>query len=241
METFYDITNDHNLNNLNEVTRIKKNGAKVYTETHSITLDEVKKISPGDMTITRSIGDCQIKTSNPNLILTTPEINSFYLGEKDDFIFIGSDGLFSVIDSKELQLLSLSAVIQNFRTLEEEYFIDKLEKELSSYLKLNSQDIMISQIYYLKEFLQMNKNFETQILNGILKSALLFGSSDNCSGLLICFDNLKKLFLETKPERYEKLFEKISKKQNIMKLKSQNIQSFLPTSRVVFTKTEENS
>lgn len=239
MRNFYDLTIDHNAENDHEVRRITKHGGKIVTELSNITLSEVKKIVPGEMTVSRSLGDYYVKTNHPHIILSTPEISSFYLNSKDDFIFLGSDGVFSVIDSKEFSLLSIASALEKFRELQEKDFFAKMEKEKEKSSLQDDKSIILGGSYQ-KTINHMLKAFEIDLLNGILKSSFLFGSSDNSSGILVCLDNLRRLFFENTLEYFQELFIKTSATNRVFRLRNQNIISFVPTSRVVFTKGDED-
>lgn len=242
MEEFYDLTIDHNISNENEVSRVIKYGGKVVSEYSKSTLENIKKIIPGEMTVTRSLGDINIKKTHPRLILSSPEISSFYINRKDDFILLGSDGIFSVLDTKEINLLCLASVIKKYEHLLETNHLDSIKRRMSTINSDTSQNTVQNQFLKKDKTLRkLNKSFEVELLNGILRTSYLFGSTDNASGLLICLNNMKNIFFNKEINHYKEQFEYVSKLVSVSKLKSQDIFTFQTKSRVVFIKGKESS
>ena len=56
------------------------------------------RIVPGKLSISRSFGDIKVKFpqygGNPNVLIAEPDIKTFRIKEKDDFMILGSDGIF---------------------------------------------------------------------------------------------------------------------------------------------------
>lgn len=93
------LSNDHKPNNENEKKRIIQEGGRVYqTQTFAknfnIKLENVNpeqllygpyRVFPGRLSVSRSFGDIEAKlpmfNGNPNILISTPEIKSFVLGE----------------------------------------------------------------------------------------------------------------------------------------------------------------
>ena len=65
----------------------------------------VYRIQPSTLAVSRTIGDVSAKLpifgGIPNAVISTPDIKSFELGNNIDFILIGCDGIFDVLDSYE--------------------------------------------------------------------------------------------------------------------------------------------
>lgn len=65
----------------------------------------VYRIQPSTLAVSRTIGDVSAKLSIfggiPNSVISTPDIKSYELGSNIDFILIGCDGIFDVLDSYE--------------------------------------------------------------------------------------------------------------------------------------------
>lgn len=263
MNNIYDLTEDHNLENDKEISRVKSRGGKIVKEVHPMTMQEIKKIIPGDIRITRSLGDVLVKSNGSNMILSEPEITSFKLSKKDDFIFIGSDGVFNTLDSKEIMMLILSKLLasnSDFKSFQTDDNIkvnlSSLNSEIATYIEKKSKNILIksktSKNYGFKyenqnkdntkNSIDINhelniklKTIESDLIKSILKTSVLLGSSDNLTGILITFDNFKNL-VSSSDEYLNDIYKKFSEIKNINKLKSQKIETIKPVTRVVFTK-----
>ena len=65
----------------------------------------IYRIQPSTLAVSRTIGDISAKLAIfggiPNSVISTPDIKSFELGNNIDFILIGCDGIFDVLDSYE--------------------------------------------------------------------------------------------------------------------------------------------
>ena len=87
-ENITQITKDHLCNDINEVERIKKRGGVVFQGRVF-----------GSLMLTRSFGDKEMKQYG---ILGEPYIYSCFLGEKDLYVIVASDGVWDVISSEDL-------------------------------------------------------------------------------------------------------------------------------------------
>ena len=65
----------------------------------------IYRIQPSTLAVSRTLGDDSAKLSIfggiPNSVISTPDIKSYELGSNIDFILIGCDGIFDVLDSYE--------------------------------------------------------------------------------------------------------------------------------------------
>ncbi len=98
------LSKEHNINNKSEKQRIEKFGGKIQEiEENDI---KIKKIFPGNLTITRSFGDfnSKLKIYNgiPNMISSVPDLIRFKYNENIDFIFLCSHGLIEYMNNYEI-------------------------------------------------------------------------------------------------------------------------------------------
>ena len=108
---------DHKPNNEQELNRIMQNGGSVY-QTHSgsknicnfLIASTVKygphRILPGRLSVSRAFGDIEAKNpdygGNPNVLIASPDIKSFEITNKTDFLVLGSDGIFEKLQNEEI-------------------------------------------------------------------------------------------------------------------------------------------
>ena len=98
------LTEDHKPNVIKERKRIKQNGGVVYKVNSFNTL---YRIIPGNLSVSRTIGDAESKIpffgGKLGVVISTPDIVSFRFDEsKNDFIVLGSDGIFDKLENEEL-------------------------------------------------------------------------------------------------------------------------------------------
>jgi len=116
------LTTTHNLENENEKKRVEKNGGKIYNEkininkyisnhnniinNNNIFLIGPFRILPGNLTVTRTIGDFKAKINSNgekmNIISSKPEIKKYKLKSNIDFICMGNDGIFNFIKDENV-------------------------------------------------------------------------------------------------------------------------------------------
>ncbi len=64
------------------------------------------RILPGRLSVSRAFGDLPAKLirlgGNPNVLIAEPDIISFTLNEEHDFIFLGCDGIFDVLENQDI-------------------------------------------------------------------------------------------------------------------------------------------
>ena len=98
------LTEDHKPNVIKERKRIKQNEGVVYKVNSFNTL---YRILPGNLSVSRTIGDAKSKIpflgGKLGVVISTPDIVSFRFDErKNDFIVLGSDGIFDKLDNEEI-------------------------------------------------------------------------------------------------------------------------------------------
>ncbi|CAI2359840.1 unnamed protein product [Moneuplotes crassus] len=91
---------DHKPSCKDEADRINKNGGSTYQtqlQKDGLKLGPVR-ILPGRLSVSRAFGDIEAKNpllgGNPKVLISTPEIQTFKLSKKTDFLLLGSDGIF---------------------------------------------------------------------------------------------------------------------------------------------------
>ncbi|CAG9316685.1 unnamed protein product [Blepharisma stoltei] len=98
------ITKDHKPSDPEEQVRVQKEGGKIYYHKNSPNI--VYRVSPGGLSVSRTIGDLDAKDSefggNPNVIIAKPEIKSFKIKKDHDFMVLGCDGIFDVMNTQEV-------------------------------------------------------------------------------------------------------------------------------------------
>ena len=120
---FRPLTIDHKPNNPKEYERIIKSGCKVYIDNEDRNNfkfinnekefdkyiheeDIIYRISPCDLSVSRTIGDPKAKLKNlggiNNQIICTPEIFNFEINNTCDFIILGCDGIFDNLKNNEI-------------------------------------------------------------------------------------------------------------------------------------------
>lgn len=98
------LSTEHTPEKESEELRIKKAGGEVYLET--IGRKHISRVVPGNLSISRSIGDIDTKIYElggiPDVIIAVPEIKIFKIHSDTDFILLGSDGIFERLDKREV-------------------------------------------------------------------------------------------------------------------------------------------
>jgi len=97
----FELSHDHDLNNVDERTRILNKGLKIHKAIENgkeygperIWIDDE---GPG-ITTTRMLGNCQTS----HAIIPEPEIEEYDLSYRDSFLILGSDGLWNVMGTEE--------------------------------------------------------------------------------------------------------------------------------------------
>ena len=108
------ITEDHKPNNPKEKERIIKNGGQIYQNGffNSPIFHFKKKINipwrvlPGRLSVSRTIGDLEIKIEKyggrRGVIISTPDINFLEMNNMFEFLIIGCDGVFDVLNNDDI-------------------------------------------------------------------------------------------------------------------------------------------
>ena len=185
-----DITRDHKPNTPYEKERIISNGGQIYqTKTH-IKVEEnfilknkillgPYRVFPGRLSVSRTVGDAEGKIpilgGNPNVIICQPDIYKFNIKENDiDYFVLGCDGIYDQLSTKDV-FKCVSLILGRNKNL-----IDNIENNkisINEYKSLYGNNIDIH-------------STSGDIVDLILKAAMLRQSYDNVTCLLVCFKNL---------------------------------------------------
>ena len=179
------LTNEHSLNNKKEKERIEKNGGKIFQEKILINkyINEIKTVfdeefninnlnkkiyllgpkrfKPGNLLITRSIGDFHIKNENNKLIIPNPHLNSYKINKNSDFILILNDAICNYVKKEEIE-----KIVDLFKEngVEKKFICDFL---LKMALKNNCIDnicCVLINIKFNKTFLNLPNKFSNKFL-----------------------------------------------------------------------------
>ena len=182
-----DITRDHKPNTPYEKERIIANGGNIYQTKTTIKVEEnyilknkillgPHRVFPGRLSVSRTVGDAEGKIpilgGNPNVIICKPDIYKFNISENDiDYFILGCDGIFDQLSSKDV-FKCVSLVLEKNKELLEKNGYNKNEYK-SPYG--NNIDI---------------HSTCGDIVDLILKAAMIRQSYDNVTCLIVCFKNL---------------------------------------------------
>ena len=181
-----DITRDHKPNSPYERERIISNGGQIYQTKNHIKVQEnfilknkillgPYRVFPGRLSVSRTVGDAEGKIpilgGNPNVIICKPDIYKFNLNESDiDYFILGCDGIFDQLRNEDVFKCSSLIIERN-----KEILNNKINKDEYKSLYGNNIDI---------------HSTSGDIVDLILKAAMIRQSYDNVTCLLICFKNL---------------------------------------------------
>ena len=115
------LTQDHRPEVLEEADRIIRNGGYVYRNhfpsnsrlTSMMAPRKPKKplrVFPGDLSVSRALGDFDIKEYFPNVIISDPDV--FEMSEEFEYIILASDGVFDILTNQTIGKL-VSETLQN--------------------------------------------------------------------------------------------------------------------------------
>lgn len=109
---FFELSQDHKPNIPTEKRRIEDYGGKVYSNPAYSTSSVpggpmvVYRVLPGRLAISRTFGDADAKLERlgglPGVVIAEPEIKSFRLSQKFDFILMASDGVFDRLSNSDV-------------------------------------------------------------------------------------------------------------------------------------------
>ena len=224
------LTENHTLENENEKIRVEKNGGKIYNEkinlnkyisnyinnNNNIFLIGPLRFFPGNLKITRTIGDFKYKINSKcekiNIISSKPSIKKHKLKSNIDFICLGNEGIFNFI--KEEEVLTMFKILKK----NNENKINLCDFILKSALKNKSVfDMCCITIFLNKKKLNKIENSIKMFSNNFFKKK--FKKKFHRKGSLDVdnyineneskFNNLnnKEIFVETEPYYYEDDFE----------------------------------
>ena len=182
-----DITRDHKPNTPYEKERIMSNGGQIYQTKTNIKIEEnfilrtkillgPYRVYPGRLSVSRTVGDAEGKIpligGNPNVIICKPDIYKYNILENDiDYFVLGCDGIFDQMSSEDV-FKCISVVVERNKELQE-----NKNKNNNKYQSLYGNNVDIH-------------TTSGDIVDLILKGAMLRQSYDNVTCLLICFKNL---------------------------------------------------
>ena len=185
-----DITRDHKPNTPYEKERIISNGGQIYqTKTHIKVQENLIlknkillgpfRVFPGRLSVSRTIGDAEGKIpilgGNPNVIICKPDIYKFNIIENDiDYFILGCDGIYDQLSSKDV-FECVSVILDRNKKIMEKIENNKLNK--NEYNSLFENDIDIHSTC-------------GDIVDLVLKAAMIRQSYDNVTCLIISFKNL---------------------------------------------------
>jgi protein phosphatase 2C family protein 2/3 len=116
----HELSQDHKPNLPSERERIERFGGKVYHNevpmghlyTHSQyaggqdVARVIHRVHPGRLAISRTFGDADAKLESlggiPGVVIAKPEVKSFKLSRKYDFILMASDGIFDTLSNSDV-------------------------------------------------------------------------------------------------------------------------------------------
>ena len=182
-----DITRDHKPNTPYEKERIMSNGGQIYQTKTNIKIEEnfilrtkillgPYRVFPGRLSVSRTIGDAEGKVpsigGNPKVIICKPDIYKFNIVENDiDYFILGCDGIFDQMSSSDV-FKCVSIMIERNKEI---YKCKDNKNNNYNSLYGNSVDIHTT---------------SGDIVDLILKAAMLRQSYDNVTCLFISFKNL---------------------------------------------------
>ena len=185
-----DITRDHKPNTPYEKERIIANGGNIYQTKTTIKVEEnyilknkillgPHRVFPGRLSVSRTVGDAEGKIpilgGNPNVIICKPDIYKFNISENDiDYFILGCDGIFDQLSSKDV-FKCVSLVLENNKKLLSKNGYNKTNKNEYKSLYGNNVDI---------------HSTCGDIVDLVLKAAMIRQSYDNVTCLIVCFKNL---------------------------------------------------
>ena len=185
-----DITRDHKPNTPYEKERIISNGGQIYqTKTHIKVQENLilknkillgpYRVFPGRLSVSRTIGDAEGKIpilgGNPNVIICKPDIYKFNIIENDiDYFILGCDGIYDQLTSKDV-FKCVSLILDRNKKIMEKIEYNRLNK--NEYNSLIGNDIDIHSTC-------------GDIVDLVLKAAMIRQSYDNVTCLIISFKNL---------------------------------------------------
>jgi hypothetical protein len=96
-----------------EKNRVIENGGSIFS-LPSISKSKILKVNPGNLSVTRSLGDINSKLKQngglPGVVIAVPDIFSFEITDKFDFILLASSQVFEHHSNKELTILIIECI-----------------------------------------------------------------------------------------------------------------------------------
>ena len=226
-----DITRDHKPNTPYEKERIMSNGGQIYQTKTNIKIEEnfilrtkillgPYRVFPGRLSVSRTIGDAEGKIpsigGNPKVIICKPDIYKFNIVENDiDYFILGCDGIFDQMSSSDV-FKCVSLVIERNKEIYK-------CKEKNSNIKYNYNSLYGNSVDI--------HTTSGDVVDLILKAAMLRQSYDNVTCLFISFKNLLNTdFVSLNDNNKEKYIPKNKESKNIVS--SNSIGDYLKNNNV---------
>ena len=172
-EKIFSLNYVHTPDNLNEIQRIKRNGGEIKNIEENFSSDKQnhiiqnkKRIFPGGLAVSRSLGDVDIKYSRSgnkiNIISSVPDIFKMKNEENFDFILLVNEGITSTVNNRELCIIVYETIKRCWLKKKNfEYFLEKVIINLSKNCIYkdckNNLSIIFIVFNHMKKFFE-NKN-----------------------------------------------------------------------------------
>jgi len=188
-EKIFSLNYVHSPNNLNEIQRIKKNGGEIKNIDDNFSSDKQnhiiqnkKRIFPGGLAVSRSLGDIDIKYSRTgnklNIISSVPEIFKMKNNENFDFILLVNEGITSTINNRELCIIVYETIKRCWLKKKNfEYFLEKVIINISKNCIYKDCKNNLSIIFIV--FNQLKKFFEEKNENKLNDIIITLTVSNN--------------------------------------------------------------
>lgn len=227
------ISNSSNNKNINK----SKYSTNIRNSCGPLTINKKYSIQTN---LSRLIGNNYGNTNyESKKLIADPDITSLVIENNDDYIYIGSDGIFSVLDTKDISMIVLVEVIK--------YKLNKEGRNLEYYYNItnsNNKNFNDNTQYTIESLNSLNikestkteeiSNLIKNINDSIIKYAIYKGSTNNVTGLFICFSKFI-ISLNLPIEELINKYININSIKDIKRIKDQEVKEFKLESTVVFS------
>ena len=141
------LTVDHKPNDPNERDRIIQAGGQIVTHIYPVINskgirigENVSRVEPGSLAISRSIGDIDIKVYKT--VIPDPDVRSFRLKAEYDFIVMASDGIYDKLCDREVADSAWNA-IKKYRNVHEKVVGTVEDIMKASFLKKTEDNVTV--------------------------------------------------------------------------------------------------
>ena len=153
---------------LKESHRVLKNGGSIHKAQTTLPVDMPFRVYPGKLTVTRILGEIEAKDpkygGKPNVVIADPDIFEVSLKDEDDFILLGSNGVYAKSTNEE---------IVNFIFLEKERCKNAQERSAKA----------VDSAIKLAAFKKSNSNLSAILI--ALRNYIPYTKEDELGGLTI--------------------------------------------------------